>query len=100
MSESKVLGATFDSLDALDSDPGPNPMSLMNRPRAPGLQIQVPPTGPSGASESSASNAESESNESKEGPKVRTLERVDSSKSAPGPNLMNRMDLRPGLEMH
>ena len=49
VSESKGLGATLDSLDAFDSDPGPNRMRqmnlmhLMHQKWHPGLSIQTPP---------------------------------------------------------
>ena len=102
----KVLGATFDAFDSLDSDPRPNLMS-QNESNA----FKVGPKArtsdaldPLAASEpeARASGVVSES-------KVlgATLDALDSFDSDPGPNLMSQMNLmnlksapRPGLEMH
>ena len=42
VSGSKVLGATLDALDALDSDPGPNLMNLMHRNGPQDFRFKLP----------------------------------------------------------
>ena len=62
-SESQALGALLESVDALDSDPGPNLMNLMHRNGPQDFRFKLPPPRPlTGASESSACNEPNEAN--------------------------------------
>ena len=45
-SESQALGALLESVDALDSDPGPNLMNLMHRNGPQDFRFKLPPPGP------------------------------------------------------
>ena len=42
-SESQALGALLESVDALDSDPGPNLMNLMHRKWPQDFRFKLPP---------------------------------------------------------
>ena len=81
MSDSKVLGATLDPSDSLDSDPGPNLLNLMQLKWPQDFRFRLHQA-PPGASES---NAYTEADASKVGPKARTLASVGALDLDPGP---------------
>ena len=64
MAESTVLGATFDALDAADSDQGPNRMRLTDLKWPQDFRLRHPPPS-AGASERNESNDADEAHESK-----------------------------------
>ena len=61
---SKVLGATFDALDSVDSDQGPNRMRLTGLKWPQDFRLRQPPPS-AGASEPNESNDSGEAHESK-----------------------------------
>ena len=89
--ESKVLGATFDALDSVDSDQGPNLMHLMHRKWHPGLSIQTPPPPNSGASESDEANGSNASQALALGP---TFDALDALASGQALSLMKLLNLK------
>ena len=91
--ESKVLGATFDALDSVDSDQGPNRMRLTGLKWPQDFRLRHPPPS-AGASEPNESNDSDEAHESKVlalGPTSDHLNSVDSDQ---GPNRMHLSNLK------
>ena len=93
MSDSKVLGATVDALDSIDSDQGPNRMRLTDLKWPQDFRLRHPPPS-AGASEPNEPNDSDEAHESKVlalGPTFDSLDALDSDQC---PNRMHRTNLK------
>ena len=91
--ESKVLGATFDALDSVDSDQGPNRMRLTDLKWPQDFRLRHPPP-IAGASEPNESNDSGEAHESKVLASGPSFDQLNSLDSGQGPNLMHLMSLK------
>ena len=91
--ESKVLGATFDALDSVDSDQGPNRMRLTGLKWPQDFRLRHPPP-IAGASEPNESNDSDEAHESKVLALGPTFDPLNSLASDQGPSRMPLINIK------
>ena len=91
--ESKVLGATFDALDSVDSGQGPNRMRLTDLKWPQDFRLRHPPP-IAGASEPNESNDSDEAHESKVLALGPTFDQLNALDSDQGPSRMPPIDIK------
>ena len=91
--ESKVLGVTFDALDSVDSDQGPNRMRLTDLKWPQDFRLRHPPP-IAGAAERNESNGADEDHESKVLAFRPTFDQLNSLGSSQGPSRMALINIK------